>query len=1631
MKTADELAVLVVKIQKIARGYMGRRRHRTLKKYQANVLYESNFEDSERVYQYTFRSNGAARKIQLWFRNLHWRRKREWKAKYEKFVAKRLRDKILFRAVMKSRGGKRIHFDDILEAAVRSDQAGLIAGRVVRGFLGRCSFGRSRKERVLELKERESSAVLVQCLFRRAIARCRHPQIGQRFRMLVAKRRRWEVEQQREQMAAALQGGAESAELAIGAKGVKGAAAAEEDEVLSESDVSTPEDQTHIPGSPLESPRSAVSSKSNAKSLRSDDPLHSPKLKHDRRLFVSEHYLQRRASFFFPHLRLGNQKFFLKMGARALQIQCSWRQHAAWHMRQQKLHHKQFRCMSLIYLWCVRVFRRWRKKKALRLLQCFWRFKTHRSEKRCSAVTKIQSMGRARITRNNFRKLLRLRVTSANRMVRWALVRLSLRRVRRKAQRLRMLLELGDAGRSCYESTSARWVAQNLWTGIGKKSHSAQHELQKLFVANCVNGGLESSKLLKLMKECGVVKDKDKDKNQDINSNLLEIEFTKAKGPAEKRINYLQFLEILTCLAVIRFLAIDPHKAFDGEAKGDSKSKAVGKDRARDRTRDRDRDRDNKDKEPEEEILDPKFNLANFSYCSLKGKAALVVRFTQEYLCATEDYKRACTFLDGRGTSAVALAREAIEHGASTIQTFHRNRHAVRTITLQLVALKKSKVRSRQTTAAGKMQGVVRSFLGRKRIIRLAQSMYTKFIDGETEAEYWTNPRTNSSFWSKPPLLGAYDCGVATRMPVEEERLIVTCRTCDARTATCFCAQCDEPFCTMDYAMAHRSGHRKQHEHLLIEQCVQCEFQLGVRYCVSCKDSYCDSCFVVMHRKGRMRFHVVQRTCPVCEQCGALAAQWTEMLGAQASGKLTKDWCNRCYRVEYGTPPASYPPTLVRIPFLGKSVKEYRERKEEEARKNAVKEAFEARKRQLQKMKIERAAATVQRVYRGYRERLQLSAFLTQRMEFMRVRHLEEAERASLHYRLLSLLGIAPVLKSDTPLERVMKLYPAYMHHILELSVGGKWSAACAMLLEHEQHLSEAPRSNMLSRMSARVGVRLQRRWFQQTQHHLEETSARNEIVSASYAVAEESGALSATRLRAMKLAASTAQKDMRKANKKNLAQELSLQEAEQCLVDREGLRTLQKHVLARRRKGMLLPFRVSLHKFSRVALVTWEVDLELTEEEREMNQILPGKWRELLSVMEFITIKGGTFRVCPPIIAKKKKRPASASSATSSGSAGSEKSEGSGGSDKETGRKQVSYGRKKRPGSKGSKSSDGSKKEGDAGGGAKKRPSSASSTGSGSGGEEDEKEKEESIPAVSLFDTELREECTEDHITLDRPWLQDDVSFIEIYKKLPRIFYYKPLFFAGRKAARSYVPQKDTAVMAVAHHKYGKLLQWLSTNFEEDSDRFVSLQRQVLRANLARDEWLMQSVSIVQMSFDFTLRRQVWGMLSIFFGFTATGLRMLRGVTKSLGAGSKETPFEYWKRSHDKTEISVVYDKGNDVTTILGAIKMDLKAPAEIMREHVMRSFREQLNPTIGQSFTFFRINPDTFKEVVLARNFEYKSYSKDWCFEKTDNKTMLTIMTVLLTADGTRGRVVIPEYEESKDEDDKLGEELEQLIA
>lgn len=68
---------------------------------------------------------------------------------------------------------------------------------------------------------------------------------------------------------------------------------------------------------------------------------------------------------------------------------------------------------------------------------------------------------------------------------------------------------------------------------------------------------------------------------------------------------------------------------------------------------------------------------------------------------------------------------------------------------------------------------------------------------------------------------------------------------------------------------------------------------------------------------------------------------------------------------------------------------------------------------------------------------------------------------------------IIPFIMSiaDTPLERVMKLYPSYMHHILSECVDNKWNEACRLLVEHEEALERNPPSSLVQRVLCRAAV--------------------------------------------------------------------------------------------------------------------------------------------------------------------------------------------------------------------------------------------------------------------------------------------------------------------------------------------------------------------------------------------------------------------------------------------------------------------------------------------------------------------------------------------------------------------------------
>ena len=159
--------------------------------------------------------------------------------------------------------------------------------------------------------------------------------------------------------------------------------------------------------------------------------------------------------------------------------------------------------------------------------------------------------------------------------------------------------------------------------------------------------------------------------------------------------------------------------------------------------------------------------------------------------------------------------------------------------------------------------------------------------------------------------------------------------------------------------------------------------------------------------------------------------------------------------------------------------------------------AFESRKKELLRQKQDKAVRFIQRVYRGYKKRQAIAEFISQRKHFMKMREEEAGERQKLLYKLTAALGFAKALQSDTPLERVMKLYPSYMHHILALSVNNDWTYACRLLNEHEEHLKTVPRSNILQRTVARLSLSWNR-------GKLERAESKHSVAAAQFETASQ-----------------------------------------------------------------------------------------------------------------------------------------------------------------------------------------------------------------------------------------------------------------------------------------------------------------------------------------------------------------------------------------------------------------------------------------------------------------------------------------------------------------------------------------------
>jgi hypothetical protein len=872
--------------------------------------------------------------------------------------------------------------------------------------------------------------------------------------------------------------------------------------------------------------------------------------------------------------------------------------------------------------------------------------------RRRAAATIIQRKYKTHVSMVWLRNMRTKRIFGIKQLQRFYRRRIRAKQLRkRQINYRRSLLESRESGQQQYDKTCLCAHIDALWEGAAKiRSLNVPHDLQKYFQASGNGGMMESSRFTKQLanaaKECDIFggvkkknkKGKEKAKIKDAEAGaaaapgvadleesleeasvqygtpltalMVETMFLKVKALNDKRIDYECFLDLLTNLAAIRFLGLKESVLPNGQQlqdfakvikQVDEKAGSGSNGHLSNRERDYEYGLLVEDGVMSQEQIDMVLAINKFSYGRLTGRAALICRFTLQYIAITPEYKKGNNELGKK--AADAIAEKLISSAVSVLQTWARNRIGINRILRDWKELAKQKIGKLRIKSAIYIQNMIRGFLGKVRIMRIAQGIYSKYLDEESNAVYWFNPRTEAAFWKKPKLLGTKDCGNPVSMPPADEQFVVMCCLCDPdnnpKSATLFCDDCDDVYCPDCFRIAHKSARMAVHKMIPLTLCVQCDFQAASRNCVQCKDFYCDNCFKTTHARGRLRLHIYEMCTQQCLSCDARAAQWT--YHPNDGTALESFYCIPCIRNTFGpTGDARIrefnakmdeegQPSLARFKFKGYSVLKFRGDRDEAERKKALADDFARRKAEQHEQKKLRSVTLIQRRWRGFKDRKDVVEFQQKRREFFQLRENQAYLRENPIYNFLAWWGVAPSLASDTTLERVLNGYPRHMHHILRECLNDNWKKAVTLQRQQDEHMENVGNPSMMKVFSARMSASSRSRAYQAAEQKLASKLARLEYRKLQYREARARSDTKKDAIDALKKAAEDSAHQAEKALEAKNRAEDEFKLANQTVTDFVGPRGLHSLVMDRRKNGILMSFRLHMTHGSRIAEVTWE----------------------------------------------------------------------------------------------------------------------------------------------------------------------------------------------------------------------------------------------------------------------------------------------------------------------------------------------------------------------------------------------------------------------------------------------------------
>ena len=142
--------------------------------------------------------------------------------------------------------------------------------------------------------------------------------------------------------------------------------------------------------------------------------------------------------------------------------------------------------------------------------------------------------------------------------------------------------------------------------------------------------------------------------------------------------------------------------------------------------------------------------------------------------------------------------------------------------------------------------------------------------------------------------------------------------------------------------------------------------------------------------------------------------------------------------------------------YRPRALQKYEEELEKRWKAQAMQDEFQ----QWQEMRKQKgrnmAASNIQKVWRGYQARKPIRQLMGgSAAERNNARLMDNAKRKSYKYAFLDMLGMAPDLPSDGPMEKVLKTFPRHLRPLVKETVEGEWVPALQMVMEQREHKHE------------------------------------------------------------------------------------------------------------------------------------------------------------------------------------------------------------------------------------------------------------------------------------------------------------------------------------------------------------------------------------------------------------------------------------------------------------------------------------------------------------------------------------------------------------------------------------------------